>query len=213
MASCCDPSGYQRVFGPRFARGLARRYRRRGRGRTEQRIVDFCVSRGIEGATVLEIGGGVGELQLELLRAGAARATNLELVGAYDEHARALAADAGLGGRIDRLVVDIAADSRDVPPADVVVLHRVVCCYPDVDRLLAAAADHATRLLVFSHPPRTAATLALLRLQNAVYALSGTTFREFVHPPGLMTDVLERHGLRVVDAHRGLFWNVVALSR
>ena len=213
VAGCCDSRGYRQVFSDRFARRLASRYRRRGLNRTERRLVEMVLARGVDGASVLEIGGGVGELQLELLRAGAAHATNLELVGAYDEHARVLADDAGLGGRIDRLVVDIAADARDVQPADVVVLHRVVCCYPDVDRLLAAAADHTTRLLVFSHPPRSAVTLALLRLQNAVYALSGTSFREFVHPPGLMTDVLERHGLRVVDAHRGLFWNVVALSR
>ncbi len=213
MAGCCDPRGYAQVFSDRYARQLARRYRTRGLNRTERRIVELVVSRGVDDATVLEIGGGVGDLQLELLRAGAAHATNLELVGVYDEHARALAAEAGLGDRIDRRVLDIAAGPPDVEAADVVVLHRVVCCYPDVGRLLAAAADHTNRLLVFSHPPRNAATRALLWLQNAVYVLSGTSFREFVHPPELMTDVLERHGLRVVDVHRGLLWTVVALSR
>jgi magnesium-protoporphyrin O-methyltransferase len=201
------------VFSDRYARQLARRYRTRGLNRTERRIVELAVSRGVDGATVLEVGGGVGGLQLELLRAGASRATNLELVDVYDEHARALAAEAGLAGRIDRRILDLAAGPQDVEGADVVVLHRVVCCYPDVGRLLATAADHANRVLVFSHPPRNLATRVLLRLQNAVYVLSGTSFREFVHPPELMTDVLERHGLRVVDVHRGLLWTVVALSR
>jgi hypothetical protein len=41
-----------------------------------------------------------------------------------------------------------------VAPADLVILHRVVCCYPDYERLLTAAADHARRALVFSYPPR-----------------------------------------------------------
>ena len=213
MAGCCDSRGCDGVFDDRFARRVAKRYRTRGLSRTEQRIVDGIVARGVDGATVLEIGGGVGELQLELLRAGAERATNLELVDVYDVHARALATEAGLGDRIERRIVDIAADPRDVEPADVVVLHRVVCCYPDAERLLAAAADHTNRLLVVSHPPRHAVTLALLVLENAWQRVTGRTYRAFLHPPELMIDVLERHGLRVVDTHRGLAWHVLVLSR
>ena len=36
-------------------------------------MVEFLESRGIDGATVLEIGGGIGEIQLELLKRGAQR--------------------------------------------------------------------------------------------------------------------------------------------
>ena len=213
MAGCCDSRGCDGVFGDRFARRLARRYRRRGLGPTEQRMVDAVVSRGIEDATVLEVGGGVGELHLELLRAGAGRATNLELVDAYDDQARALAAEAGLTGRIDRRIIDIAADPGDVEPADVVVLHRVVCCYPDVDRLLGAAADHANRVLVFSHPPRHLGTRAFFTVQNAVLRLVGKTYRSFVHSPEGMLETLRGHGLQPVHEHRGLAWHVVVLER
>ncbi|HEX6918468.1 MAG TPA: methyltransferase domain-containing protein [Phycicoccus sp.] len=213
MAGCCDSRGCDGVFGDRFARRLAKRYRRRGLGRTERRIVDGLVARGVDGATVLEIGGGVGELQLELLRAGAARATNLELVDVYDEHARALAAEAGLADRVERRIIDVAADPQEVDPADVVVLHRVVCCYPDAERLLAAAADHTNRLLVFSHPPRHVVTRVLLVLQNAWLRVTGKAYRAFLHPPELMLEVLQRHGLRVVDTHHGIAWHVVVLNR
>ncbi|MGH3369862.1 MAG: SAM-dependent methyltransferase, partial [Nocardioidaceae bacterium] len=99
-------------------------------------MVDFLTDRGVEGASVLEIGGGVGEIQIELLLRGAGHATNLELVDAYDGPARALAAAADLTDRVSRRRLDIAASPRDVEPADVVVLHRVVCCYPDYERLL-----------------------------------------------------------------------------
>jgi magnesium-protoporphyrin O-methyltransferase len=201
------------MFGDKFARRVARRYRRRGLGATEQRMVDAVVSLGIQDATVLEIGGGVGELHLELLRAGAGRATNLELVDAYDDHARRLAAEAGLAGRIDRRILDIAAHPNEVVPADVVVLHRVVCCYPDVDRLLGAAADHANRVLVFSHPPRHLGTRAYFRVQNTVLGLVGKTYRSFVHSPAGMLEVLRVHGLQPVYEHHGLAWHVVVLER
>jgi magnesium-protoporphyrin O-methyltransferase len=213
MAGCCDPRGCEGVFGDRFARHVAGRYRKRGLSGTEQRMVDFLVARDIVGASVLEIGGGVGELQLELLRRGAGRATNLELVDAYDAAANELASEAGVGDRIERRVLDIAATPEQVEPADVVVLHRVVCCYPDFERLLGAAADHARRLLVFSHPPRNAASRLVLGAQNAAFRVSGRTFRTFAHPPRQMLTVLGAHGMAPVYSHEGLVWRIAGLER
>jgi hypothetical protein len=40
-------------------------------------------------------------------------------------------------------VQDIAVDPEGMEPADIVVLHRVVCCYSDYERLLASAANIA----------------------------------------------------------------------
>ena len=201
------------MFGDRFANHVAARYRKRGLGGTQQRIVDFLVAHDIGGATVLEIGGGVGELQIELLRRGAARVTNLELVEAYDGLARQLAAEAGVADRIERHVLDIAAAPQQVERADVVVLHRVVCCYPDFERLLAAAADHTGRLLVFSHPPRNLASRAVLGAQNIAFRLSGRTFRTFAHPPARMLAILAERGLAPVYVHRGAVWHIAGLQR
>jgi predicted O-methyltransferase YrrM len=144
VSGCCDPRGCDQFFGSRFARRVAARYRKRGLDKTATRIVAFLEREGVEDATVLEIGGGVGEIQLELLKRGAARAVNLELSPAYDGEARALLREAGIADeRVDRLLHDIAEAPEAVEPADVVVLHRVVCCYPDYERLLGAAAWRA----------------------------------------------------------------------
>jgi magnesium-protoporphyrin O-methyltransferase len=201
------------VFGDRFARGLARRYRRRGLGRVEQRIVDFCADRGLDGATVLEIGGGVGELQLELLRRGAATATNLELVDSYDEEARALAASADMADRVHRRQLDVAVSPDEVAPADIVVLHRVVCCYPDYELLLSAAADHARRVLVFSHPSRNLLTRTMVGFENGWFRFTGNTFRTFAHPPQAMLDVARARGLDLTYRHTGGVWQVAGLER
>jgi 16S rRNA G966 N2-methylase RsmD len=66
---------------------MARRYRKRGLDRSARRMVEFLAQRGLEGASVLEVGGGVGEIEIELLKRGAARAVNLELSSAYDAEA------------------------------------------------------------------------------------------------------------------------------
>lgn len=176
-------------------------------------MVDFLAAQGLAGASVLEIGGGVGEIQLELLRRGAARATNLELVSSYDAEAQRLAVQAGLADRMVRRVVDIAAGTEPVEPADVVVLHRVVCCYPDYERLLAAAADHAGRALVFSYPRRNIASRSAIGLQNALLGLTGKAFRAFAHPPEAMSAVLRERGLHPAYTHHGMVWQVLGLVR
>ncbi|MGH3507876.1 MAG: class I SAM-dependent methyltransferase [Nocardioidaceae bacterium] len=201
------------MFGPRFARHLARRYGKRGLDRTASRMVDFLTQQGIDGCTVLEIGGGVGDIQLELLRRGASHATNLELSSAYDDEAMRLISESGVSNHVTRRIVDIAATPEDVEPADVVVLHRVVCCYPDFERLLTAAANHARRLLVFSHPPRNVVSRAAFMAQNLLFRLSGKSFRAFTHPPEEMSAVLERNGLEVMVRPPSLWWQVVGLER
>jgi magnesium-protoporphyrin O-methyltransferase len=65
-------------------------------------MVDLLPESRVLGATVLEIGGGVGQIQLELLGRGAAAAINLELSPAYDTEAARLLAEAGLADRVQR---------------------------------------------------------------------------------------------------------------
>jgi len=150
--SCCPPKGYAKLFGGRAARRDVRRYAKDGLDDTGARMVAFLRRRGIEGGTVLEIGGGVGVLQLELLAAGAERATNLELSPEYEDSARALLRERGLDERADRRIGDIVADPALAGAADAVLMHRVVCCYPDADALVGAAAERARRYLVMSFP-------------------------------------------------------------
>lgn len=213
MGECCDPAGYQETFSNRFARRMARRYRRRGLNRTQERLVGFLVASGLEGVSVLEIGGGVGEIQVELLRRGAATVTNLEISSSYEEEAYRLLAQSGMTERVTRRLVDIATAPEEVDQADVVVLHRVVCCYPDYQCLLAAAGRHARRLLVFSHPPRNPMTRLMIGWENLLRRLRHNDFRAFVHPPRAMLDVLESQGLTAEYRHRGFVWSVVGLSR
>jgi 2-polyprenyl-3-methyl-5-hydroxy-6-metoxy-1,4-benzoquinol methylase len=213
MSGCCDPRGCDRMFDGRFARRMASRYRRRGLDRTAGRMVALLAESGLEGATVLEIGGGVGEIHVELLRRGAASATALELSPAYEEEAARLLAEAGLTDRVRRRLSDIAAEPEAVEPADIVVLHRVVCCYPDYAKLLGAAADHTRRQLVFSHPPRNPMSRAVVATQNLVLRLSGRKFRVFVHPPAAMLAVLADRGLRAVPVPGGRLWRVATATR
>jgi hypothetical protein len=112
-----------------------------------------------------------------------------------------------------RRQVDIAATPEEVETHDIVVLHRVVCCYPDYERLLTAAADHAKRLLVFSHPPRNWVTRTFTRVQRVGFRLMGKSFQMFAHPRWLLVAIAEGRGMRTDYTHRGPVWQIVGLGR
>lgn len=211
--SCCPPKGYARLFGGRAARRDVRRYEKDGLDDTGARLVAFLRERGVEGATVLEIGGGVGALQLELLAAGAGRATNLELSPSYEEAAHALLRKRGLEDRVDRRLGDVVADPALAEPADAVLMHRVVCCYPDADALVGAAAERARRYLVMSFPRDRALFRVGARALNLWFRLLRWDYRTFIHPPATILAAAERRGLRLAEESRGGIWQVAALER
>jgi Methyltransferase domain len=162
---------------------------------------------------VLEVGGGVGAIQLELLRAGAARAENVELSPAYETYAGELLREAGLEGRVERHLLDFASQGDEVQAADVVVLHKVVCCYPDYEALVGAAAVHAKHQLLLTFPRESWWIRLGLSAANLIERLRRRTFRVYVHPPAAMIAVARSHGLEPTSRHRGRFWEFCGLER
>jgi 2-polyprenyl-3-methyl-5-hydroxy-6-metoxy-1,4-benzoquinol methylase len=211
--SCCPPKGYTTLFSKRAARWDAKRYRRRGLDETAQEMVEFLRERGVEEASVLEIGGGVGAIQVELLKAGAEHATNVELSPEYEEAALELVHESGLDGRVERRLGDVVQQPDLAGPADAVVMHRVVCCYPDYEALVGASAERARRYLVMSFPRPRWAIRAVVGAVNAVAQLLRWEFRSWVHPPQALVAAAERRGLALASESRGRIWQVAALER
>jgi 16S rRNA G966 N2-methylase RsmD len=213
VSDCCSPKGYRWIFSERSAAAEAKRYRRSGLDSTSRRIVEFLKKEGVEGRSVLEVGGGIGAIQIELLKAGAARAVGIELTPTYEEAARGLLRDTGLEDRVERRIMDFAEAASLVAAADIVILNRVVCCYPDMPKLIGAAADHAQETLVLSFPRRTWWTRIGLRMGNLGLRVSRREFQVFLHPPASIIKTSELHGLRTVLDERGTFWTVAALRK
>jgi methyltransferase family protein len=213
VSDCCTPKGYRWIFSERTAQMEAKRYRRRGLDGTSRRIVDFLKKQGVEGRTVLEIGGGIGAIQIELLKAGAARATSIELTPTYEQAANQLVSEAGLTDRVERKVMDFAQAADQVEGADIVVMNRVLCCYHDMPRLAGAAADHTQQTLVMTFPRRALWVRAGLGIGNGLLWLTRRHFHIFVHRPSEIIATSQRHGLQPVLDRTGLIWTLAALSR
>jgi 2-polyprenyl-3-methyl-5-hydroxy-6-metoxy-1,4-benzoquinol methylase len=213
VSDCCSPKGYRWVFSERAARGEASRYRKKGLDATSRRIVELVKAQGVEGRTVLEVGGGIGAIQMELLKAGAARATSVELTPTYEEVAGELLKESGLADRVERKVMDFAQAAGEVGGADIVILNRVICCYHDMPRLAGAAADHAHQVLVLSYPKRTWWTVIGLGLANLMLRATRREFHVFLHPPQEIIATSQERGLQPLLNQSGVLWIVSALRR
>lgn len=197
------------MFDAKQARRDLKRWRTKGLTEEARDAVEFLAREHV--ATVLEIGGGIGAAQVELLRRGVARTTNIELSPGYEEVALGLARDEGVEERVERRVGD--AVTAELPDADAVLLNRVVCCYPDYEALLAVSASHARRFLVFTFPRSGAIASAVVGAGNLLLRLGRREFRAYAHPRAALLTAAERHGLRLVHERRALVWQTVALAR
>jgi hypothetical protein len=213
VSSCCQPDEYDKIFDEKKARAKLRDYARKGLTGHGRRIADFVRSKTPPGYTLLEIGGGIGDVQLELLGDGAARAINVELATQYEGVAAELIRERGFDERVERRLGDFVRESGTVPSADVVIMNRVVCCYPDAEALVGAAADHSRRFLVMTLPVDRWWTRAGLGVANVLFKIKSNGFRAYVHSTRAVLSTAQRHGMRVAEHRRGLIWQLIALER
>jgi magnesium-protoporphyrin O-methyltransferase len=201
------------MFKPRFARRSLKRYQTKGLDDLERRMVVAASAQGLEGARVLEIGGGIGALQTELLLAGAENGEIVELVGLFEPYARELARERGLAERTSFRVADVLDDPEAVDPADIVVMNRVVCCSPDGVALARQASRLARRTLVLSFPRDLVWLRVAVRIANGGFQLVGRSFRIFVHSRAALVAAAEAEGMRLTDGGHGALWEFAALQR
>lgn len=212
MASCCRSEPCEETFSPRVAEWDLRAYRRRGLGSLEREMLASVPQAQIAGARVMEIGGGIGVLQAELLRRGAASGEVVELVGAYAPYAARLAEELGVGGRSTFRVADVLDDPHTVEPADVVMLNKVVCCSAEGLELIGVAAGLTRGTLVLSYPRATRLIRWLARAQHALFRLLGRSFRFYVRPSAAIEAVALGAGLSKLASGRGPFWEYSAFG-
>lgn len=214
--SCCDSGlcdAARHQFTARRAESDLRRYHQKGPIPTTRMLRDVICEAG-GGETVLDIGAGVGALSFELIgRGGFRRATAVDASSAYVATSRREAERRGQRGRFTAFEGDFVEIAGTVPPADVVVLDRVVCCYPALDPLLDAAFTHSHQLVGLSYPHDRWYVRLAFAVENLLFRLRRNPFRTFLHSPAAMDRLAELHGFRRLAKTGSLVWSVTLYGR
>jgi magnesium-protoporphyrin O-methyltransferase len=97
--------------------------------------------------------------------------------------------------------------------ADVVLLDRVVCCYPAWPGSLAAAMSRGRVLLGLTYPRARADVRLVVAIDNLRSRLKGDAFRAFVHPPAAIQAALQAGGWRLMSRQGTFAWRVDLYAR
>ena len=211
--SCCKPD-YDAAFGAREARRQAVAYRRSGATGTTRRLLDAILAEGgVAGASLLDVGGGVGVIGLELLAAGASTSTEVDASSAYVAVARHEANRLGLGDRATFHHADFVDIADSIAAADIVTLDRSVCCYREWSALVDRSVEHATRLYGLVYPSDRWWTRMAIGLGNLAFRLTRNAFRGYVHPERQIDARIQAAGFERRFHHRGWGWQTVLYVR
>jgi len=197
----------------RQARHDLKRYHKEGPDPTTRALIDLIKSAGVQGAKLLDIGGGVGVIHHELLDAGGSSATHADASEAYIAVASEEAAKRGHAERVHFVKGDFVTNALAVPEADIVTLDRVICCYGDMEALVRASTTKAKRLYGAVFPRDHWYLKPAFTAINLFKKLTGSRFRVFIHPVAAIDAAIRRQGFRQKNQLRTFVWNVALYER
>ena len=212
MACRCADLGLDEIFDDRFAEKDARRYLKRGLPTRAAKLLGH-ISKFIDLAerTTLEPGCGSGAFTIELARQGAAHAIGIDATAPAIERARQLAQQCGVADRVEFLVADFATLAA-APPADLVVLDRVVCCYPEWQPLLDQAVRASPTVIALTYPTDRLIYRAMVNSVNLGQRLLRRVFRMRLHSAQEMSSYLEQHGYSRRTIDRYWLWEIAVFT-
>jgi len=206
--SCCGAPGCERIFDRKHATRELRNYRRNGPIKTTQALIHSVLRGGVKDRTLLDIGGGVGAIQYDLLNAGARTAVSVDASPAFEAAARGEAERQGFSGRIQYEAGDFVELADRIAPADIVTLDRVVCCYPNMEGLVRLSVQHSRRIYGLVYPRDRRMTRVVIRVQNFFRGLFRNPFRSFVHSVEAMDGLISAAGFTLRQRVRTFVWEV-----
>ncbi len=209
----CSCGGCVNTFSTKDAENDLKRYRQDGPDAATQALIDAIRAEGIEGASLLDVGGGVGAIQLELLAAGLASAQSVDASEAYAAVAKREAERRGLANRASHKVGTLAELADAVAPADIVTLDKVVCCDADLPLLLGDVVARARRMIGLVYP-RDRWWNGIASAAIAAWGrITGDPTRWYLHSEAEIDALLGRAGFERREVDRTFIWQVALYVR
>lgn len=172
-------------------------------------LIEVVGDAGVEGATLLDVGAGVGAVHLTLLERGLGRAIDVDASREYLAVARAEAERRGLAGRVEHWYGDIVELAGDLPAVDVVTLDSVICCYPYLPALLRAVLSSRPRIVGITYPRDVWWMRAYMRLYNVIHGMRRRLGCYYIYRHAELNRRMADAGYRPIHDGGSRIWRVV----
>lgn len=210
---CCATKGIYDLTGPKTVAADLKRYRKKGPDPTTQMLLEAITNHGVKGMSLLDIGGGVGTIQHELIKAGVGNSVSVEASVAYNKAAKEEAERQGHADRIEQLSGDFVEMAGEVPEMDIVTLDRVICCYNDMDSLVSLSTERAKKLYGVVYPRDHLLSKIMQGMENIYHRLRRSSYRGILHPVQAVDALIKKAGFKPIFDQQSTLWKVVVYSR
>jgi magnesium-protoporphyrin O-methyltransferase len=211
--NCCQCDGLEEEFDRVKAASDLERYRSTGPDNSTQVLLDALKDEDVQGMSLLDIGGGVGVVQLELLKADVKTATSVEASNSYTSAAREEAERQGYSDHIRYEFGNFVDLAEGIPKADIVTLDRVICCYKDIKALVGLSAARASKLYGVVYPRDYWLEKARAAIENIFHWLRGEQYRVYVHSSTTVDALIRGAGLNRRSYRQTSSWQIVVYGR
>jgi 2-polyprenyl-3-methyl-5-hydroxy-6-metoxy-1,4-benzoquinol methylase len=195
------------------ARKELRRYKRRGPDKPTRLLIESIKNEAAGNKSLLDIGGGIGAIQLELFKYGLGKSINVDASQAYQAVSKAEAENRRLANKTEYYFGDYTDLADGLPQSHIVTLDKVICCYPDADKLLDESLKKATEIYGLVFPRETILARIVFRLGNVWFKIRKSEFRTYLHPASKVESLIESHGFVKRSYNRTFFWHVITFKR
>ena len=206
MSCCCPHSNSANRFFSFFAGRYRRRFEKKGFEPSQQHLLEGLQEVGYRDMKVLEIGSGVGHLHQTLLEQGASSAVGIDLASKMICEARKWAGERKLANRVTYVEGDFMEIADSVVDADVTVLDKVVCCYPDAEGLVFASLGKTNHVYALTYPRNRWYVRTVMGITAAVMKIMRSDFRSYVHDPELIEKWITASGFDKTYQNNNLVW-------
>ena len=210
---CCQCQGIENMFDKKAAKRQLKRYLKKGPSKTTSMLLDAIHKKGVQGLNFLDIGGGIGAIQYDLIKAGASNGTSIEASSAYIDVMKEETLQNGLAERVNYKQGDFTTTATDVDSADIVTLDKVICCYDDMSELVGLSSKLARKIYAVIYPRDVWWTKLALLFMNFFSIIKGSSFRVFIHPTKEVEEIIFGNGLKRNYYATTIFWQVATFTK
>lgn len=196
-----------------FARLSKRCYQRKGLGKSQEHLIAGLTQVEFSGASILEIGCGVGYLHQMLIKQGATSAVGVDMSEKMLAEARSFAEKQSLSEVTEYRFGDFVELAPNLGEADITILDKVVCCYPDAQSLVNHSLQKTRGVYALTYPRLHLFNRINARIWSFILWVSRSTFRSYVHDPALIERWIVENGCHKQFEDRTFMWLTQVYTR
>ena len=196
-----------------MAKKELKNYRKKGPGKATQLLIDTLSAQDIEGTTLLDIGGGVGTIQFELMKEGVSKVSGIDGSSGYLGAAQEEAERLGLLEKTSYQQGNFVDIAPDLEKADIVTMDKVICCFDDMTALVTSSVKLAKNYYALVFPIDSWWVRVGDMFVNTYMRTVRNPYRAFSHSTEDVEKIIFKNGLKRLSYQRQSIWQIIVQSR